>query len=91
MNIFNENKKFDASRHERKIESLVVFKIADTDYYLPKGYYLVSDLKRIAGVPESHILAEIGGDEIDALTDDTVTHISGCEEFKPFPGKGDAS
>ena len=91
MNNFNENKKCDANRHERKVKSLVSFKIAEKECYLPKGYYLVADLKRVAGIPECYILAEIRDGEVDALADNTAADISGCENFKPFPGKGDAS
>lgn len=78
-------------QEKKEIETLVSFHVDGKEYYLPRGYYLVSDLKKVANVPSCHILAEIRDGEVDGLTDDTVTHISGCENFKPFPGKGDAA
>ena len=91
MSNHSKEKRCNTSRDEYKIEVLTSFRVAEKDYYLPKGYYLVADLKRVAGIPECHILAEIRDGEVDAMKDDTATHISGCEEFKSFPGKGDAS
>lgn len=91
MTQCNEERKCEDRGKERKIEILVKFQVSGNPYFLPAGYYLVEDLKKIAGVPECHVLAEIRDDDVDALTDDTAVHISGCEEFKPFPGKGDAS
>jgi hypothetical protein len=75
----------------RVVETLVSFKVSDKSYYLPVGYYTVRDIKLIAGVPESHILAEIKNDDVDTMSDETVTHICGGEVFKPFPGKGNAA
>lgn len=91
MTQCNEKKRCEDDREERKIETLVKFQISGNPYYLPVGYYLVEDLKKIAEVPECYVLAEIRNDDVDSLTDDTAVHISGCEKFKPFPGKGDAS
>lgn len=79
-------------KHEnRKIETLHQFTIDAKPYYLPPGFYLVSDLKIIAGISNCHILAEIRGTDVDDLADDTATHIKGGEVFKHYPGKGDNS
>lgn len=89
--ICNEEKKCSETQPERRIETLRRFQISGKHFYLPAGFYLVRDLKLIGGVSECHVLAEIRNGEVDTLTDDTAVHIEGCEEFKPFPGKGDAS
>lgn len=75
----------------RTIETLVEFSVAGKKFYLPQGFYLVKDLKKLAGVPECHLLAEIQNGQVDVKPDEDATHICGGEEFKPFPGKGDAS
>lgn len=76
---------------DRKIETLHQFTIDGNPYFLPAGYYLAGDLKKIAGISNCHILAEIRGCDVDDLTDDTATHIEGGEVFKHYPGKGDNS
>ena len=75
----------------RTIETLVEFTVSGKKFYLPQGYYLIKDIKKLSGVPECHLLAEIKGGQVDVKPDEDATHICGGEEFKPFPGKGDAS
>ena len=91
MSFEKEQKKCEVHTHPRKIETLVEFRVSGKPFYLPQGYYLVKDIKRLSGVPECHVLAEIRNGEVDVMTDDTATHLCGGEEFKSFPGKGDAS
>lgn len=76
---------------DRKILSLHSFTIDGKTFFLPTGFYLVKDLKQLAGIQPCHILAEIRGTNVDDLTDDTATHIKGCEIFKSYPGKGENS
>lgn len=77
--------------HEIKILELQRFEINEQPFYLPKGYYLVSDLKMIANVSSAHVLSEIQGTKVFDLQDDCAVHIEGNEVFKSSPGLGQNS
>ena len=76
---------------DRTILTLHEFSIDAKGFFLPHGYYLVCDLKRIASIQPSHVLAEIRGTDVDDLADDAAVHIKGHQVFKSYPGKGDNS
>jgi len=84
-------KKVCEIKSPRKIEELVEFSVGEKKFYLPQGFYLVRDLKHLAGVPECHLFAEIRDGKVDEKPSDDATHICGGEKFCSYPGKGDAS
>lgn len=75
----------------KEILTLLKFTMNAKNFYLPQGYYLVSDLKKLGGVSDAHVLAEIKNGEIDDLANDCAVLINGCEDFKSYPGKGENS
>lgn len=86
------NSNMNCGQHGHKeIFSLCEFSISEKNYFLPKGYYLARDLKRIASIPPSHILAEIRGQTIDDLADDCAVLVHDGVKFESYPGKGQNS
>lgn len=70
---------------------LVTVTIDDQQKQLQKGNYLVSDLKKLLGVPGDYELDEVKHGQFKPLDDNSHTHIEGNEVFVSHVRRGGAS
>lgn len=74
-----------------KASALQIIRIESKDYYLPEGIYHVSDLKKMAKIPEQSRLVRIVGAEIIFLKNNECIALDGNEHFECSAGSGQAS
>lgn len=65
--------------------------INETEYFLPEGIYRVTDLKKLANVPDNHRLVRILAGNPIFLKNEECVGIDGNEHFETSAGCGKAS
>ena len=77
--------------HEGNAPSLVTISINNQNYRISRGRHAVSELKRIASVPNCDELSEVIHGVPKPLPQEGHTHIEGGERFLSSPGSCSSS
>ncbi|MBK22965.1 MAG: hypothetical protein CME70_03075 [Halobacteriovorax sp.] len=85
-----ENAKCEANTPKKALR-LEEFTINGDTYLLPPAFYLVSDLKRLAGIHPSHQFAINLATGPHYLDDNECIRVDGSEEFESFAACGTAA
>ena len=74
-----------------KAFELIKIVINEKEYLLPEGIYRVSDLKKLANVPDNHRLVRILAGNLIFLKNEECVGVDGHEHFETSAGCGKAS
>jgi hypothetical protein len=91
MDLENSSQAEIGGEHGHHQKEEVVVTVDGRAHHLPEGTYVVSEFKRLVGVPPSKELDEVVRGELKPLDDNQTIHIKGGEVFVSHARQGGSS
>jgi hypothetical protein len=91
MDVKNNTQVESGEEHGHHHKKDVAVKVDGKTHHVPEGTYVVSEFKKLVGVPPSKELDEVVHGELKPLDDNQTIHIKGGEVFISHVRQGGSS